>query len=379
MASSRRIVIDARYLGASPSGIGNYVRALVSRLPRLAPDLQFRVWVRRLADVRQVTSNHIQIHRVSASPNGAISMVAPWLLDRLGPLDVFHGTSNILGSGLPCRSIVTVHDVMWLNDLENCQPVAWRRPISEAYFGNGIRRALRKARKIITVSHASARSILQIEPSIEGKIVVTHNACEPCFRPPNDLRGARRQAARILGFEDEYLMVVGQNQPSKGHEVALRAFAAAKVPNVRLVCVQRLRAGCGLLGLARDLGVADRVSIVACYSQEDLITTMQCATALLQPSRSEGFGLPVLEAAACGCPVVASELSVFREVLKDAALFAQVGDVAEWSRAIQQIVADVQLRQQLRSSGRQQALNFSWDKTALDTLQVYRDVLDDLW
>ncbi len=378
MVSRRRIVIDARYMGPTPSGIGNYVRALISRLPSLAPDLQFRVWVGRIADARSMTSNQIQIHQVSASPNGAISVAAPWLLDRLTPHDVFHATSNILGSGLPRRSIVTIHDVMWINELEICQPDAWRRPISRAYFGNGIRRALQKARKIITVSHTSACSIRSIEPSAEHKIVVTHNACESCFRPTTNHVQARRRVAGILGFEEDYLMVVGQNQPSKGHSVALRAFAAANVPNIFLIYVQRLRTGCGLFRLAHGLGVAGRVRIIGDCSQEDLILMMQCATALLQPSLSEGFGLPVLEAAACGCPVVASNLSVFHEVLQDAALFAPVGDIAAWSRAIQRIAADVQLRRQLKLTGLTQALRFSWDRTAAETLQVYRKVLEEV-
>jgi glycosyltransferase involved in cell wall biosynthesis len=179
----------------------------------------------------------------------------------------------------------------------------------------------------------------------------------------------------MLGIRCEYLLLVGQNQPSKGHEVALRALARAGVSNLCLVFVQRRNVANGLLGLARDLGVVHRVRFLSEVPRPELVSLMQGAVALLQPSSDEGFGLPALEAAACGCPVLASDVPVLREVLGDAALYVPARDVSAWSSAIIEISANVQLSDKLRLRGPERAANFTWDKTAERTLQVYRDAL----
>ena len=199
-----RLVIDGRYLSRQPSGIGSYVRALIARLPALAPDISIRLWVG--AESANLDARYLQLHRVSSGANGLMTMVGPWALDRLRASDLFHAPSNVLGFGLPCPAVVTVHDVMWLDSPDDCQPRPCLRPISRAYYQVGIRRALRLARRILTVSHASARAIERVEPSAAAKITVTHNAYEPHFQPPAHLVSTRARAARILGFSDDYLL-----------------------------------------------------------------------------------------------------------------------------------------------------------------------------
>jgi alpha-1,3-rhamnosyl/mannosyltransferase len=181
----------------------------------------------------------------------------------------------------------------------------------------------------------------------------------------------------MLGLKGKYLLVVGQNQPSKAHEVALRAFVAAALPEVSLVFVQRLRTGAALAELASELGVADAVRFVGTLAQAELIALMQSATALLQTSASEGFGLPMLEAAACGCPVIASDLPVLREVMGRAAHFVPFGDISLWAQAMRKVTCEVDLQRALSGSGQARALEFDWDQTAKRTLQVYRDALQN--
>ena len=370
-----RLVIDGRYLSHRPSGIGSYIRALIARLPELAPDIPFRLWVGdELAD-RDRAAPRVQLHTVSSHPNGLMTLAGLWALDRLGPKDLFHAPANVLGFGLPCPSVVTVHDLMWLERPNDCQPAPCLRPISRAYYRIGIKRALRKARRILTVSHASARAIEREEPSAAGKIVVTHNAVEPFFQRPADRSIARKSAARVLGFNDDYLVIVGQNQPTKGHEVALRAFADVKIAKLKLVLVQRLAPGIGLLKLALKLGLGERVRFVAELKLDELVTVMQSARALLQPSYAEGFGLPVLEAVACGCPVIASAIPALQEVLEDAAIYAPAGDVHAWATAIEGLMSNPDLDARLRATGLERAKWFSWDRTARATIGAYREVL----
>lgn len=367
------LVLDGRYLGKKPSGIGNYIKALVTRLPQLDPDLRIRLWVRDAADVQELASDRVHLHRVRPAPNSAATLLAPWALDRLSAADVYHAPANVLGFGIACPSVVTVHDVMWLDRLSECQPNPWLRPISGAYFGAGIRHALRSAQRILTVSHASSAAIQQVEPSTAGRIVVTHNAPEAHFRPARDRQGARRSAAQLLGFDNDYFLVVGQNQPSKRHDVALRAFARCPSTDVRLVFVQRLSPGGALVRLATELGIRDRVHFASQLTLSQLITVMQSALALLQPSSMEGFGMPVLEAAACGCPVIASRIAPLQEVLGDAAIYAAAGDVAAWGDALCRMLVTTDLRENLARAGEARSHLFSWDRTAELTMDVYRE------
>jgi glycosyltransferase involved in cell wall biosynthesis len=370
-----RYVIDARYAGPRPSGIGEYVRALGKRLPALAPDAELGFWIRPGTD-HFASGARVSYETVRSAPAGLGTLFATRLLGRLDAGDVFHGPANILGFGLPCPAIVTVHDVMWLDHVAWCQPRPLLRPISGRYYATGIYRALRHAAKILTVSHASADAILRLVPEAKSKIVVTHNACEPVFRPPASLSEAQALAAESLGFDEPYFLVVGQNQPSKAHHVALRAFAAVagQQPSHRLVLVQRLERGRGLHRLAQELGIAERVKFVAGLSQPQLLALFHAATALLQPSLAEGFGLPALEAMACGCPVIASDIPPLREVLGQAGTFAAPLDSVGFAAAMQRLVADTSRRSELRAAGLEQATRFSWDKTAALTWDVYRDV-----
>ncbi|HVU04595.1 MAG TPA: glycosyltransferase family 1 protein [Polyangiaceae bacterium] len=369
-----RFVVDARYGGPEPSGIGNYVRGIGSRLPALSPDDRFRFWVRpRAAPIATLpNAEHV---RVRAVPAGLATLLWPARLDALAPEDVFHGPANILGFGLPCPAVVTVHDVMWLEHLEWCQPRPYLRPVSRAYYTTGILRALRLADRILTVSQASADAIVRVEPGAHGRVVVTPNACEAHFRAPESRDDARREAARALGFDEPYFLVVGQNQPSKAHDVAVRAFAEAGLSRHRLVLVQRLEPGRGLHRLVRELGIERRVSFASSLPLSGLVAAYQSADALVQPSLAEGFGLPALEAMASGCPVAASDIPPLREVLGGSGLLSAPGDASALAGNLRRLAEEPTLLGELRERGLERAKAFSWDRSAALTLDVYRDVV----
>lgn len=125
--------------------------------------------------------------------------------------------------------------------------------------------------------------------------------------------------------------------------------------------------------MATDLGILDRVHFVRQVDTPDLVALLQSATALLQPSLSEGFGIPVLEAMACGCPVVASDIPALREVLGEAGTLVPINDDVALGAAIRRLADDLILRQEQRARGLERAQHFSWDKTAAQTLEVYRE------
>ncbi|MET0390802.1 MAG: glycosyltransferase family 1 protein, partial [Polyangiales bacterium] len=344
-----RFVIDARRAGQKPSGIGTYIRAVGTRLAQHTTS-PVRFWVP--PDAPPIAEgSHVSHHVLRSGTASLGSLLWPARLDQLARDDVFHATANILGFGLPCRSIVTLHDVIWLEHPEWCQPNRLLLPFSRRYFAVGIKHGLAAADRIITVSHAAADTILRTAPEVRDRLVVIPLAADSDFRPPASQAASEQRAQMILGFQNPYFLVVGQNQASKGHSYALQAFARARLPGQRLVFVQRLRRGHGIHREAAALGIAEHVSFVGAQSRADLICLMQSATALLQPSLAEGFGLPVLEGIASGVPVIASRIGPIAEVAGDAALLVEPATVEPLANALTRVATDQPFRAELIARG----------------------------
>jgi glycosyltransferase involved in cell wall biosynthesis len=367
-----KVTVDCRYICKRPSGIGGYVQALVDRVPVLAPDAKFVFWRHSEVKAPLSAAPNVTEHRSFGTPNEPVSLLFPRLF---GPMDgdVFHAPHNLLPRGVRMAAVTTVHDLMWLETPHFIDASAVRRAFRVPFFRAGLMMALGRSTRILTVSHASADSILRFFPNTRGRVVVTHNAAAPWFVPAKDLNEARSRAAKILGSDEPFFLLVGQNQPSKGHGLALEAFARVARPEERLVLVQRLRPGKGLDRLARDLGIRNRLIVMPSLPREELVELMHAALALLQPSLAEGFGMPVLEAMAAGCPVIASDIAPLVEVLGGAGLHAAAGSAEQLGKAMRRVGDEGSLRQELSARGVERAKAFSWDETAKMTVEVYRE------
>jgi glycosyltransferase involved in cell wall biosynthesis len=370
-----KIAVDCRYICQRPSGIGAYVRALVERVPALAPDITFVFWRHPTAPGGKLsTESNVTEPASFGTPNEPMSLFFPSLF---GPIesDVFHSPHNILGRGIGTRAaaVTTVHDLMWVTSAELCDDVAWRRSIRAPFFQAGIHIALRHSTRILTVSQASADAIVHYDKTTHDRIVVTHNAADPWFRPAKNRALAQEEAARLIGSDAPYFLLVGQNAPSKGHALAISAFAQVSGPNDRLVLVQRLSSGRGLDRLAKKLGIRDRIVVLPTLKQDSLVTLLHAAEALLQPSYAEGFGMPALEAMASGCPVIASDIPPLVEVLGGSGLHFTCGSAEDLGRAMRQLMDSPSLSHELRQRGVERAKAFSWDTTAKTTVEVYRE------
>jgi glycosyltransferase involved in cell wall biosynthesis len=368
---SGRFVIDARYVTPAPSGIGNYVTALIERMPALEPAARFRLWTSP-ARPAPVSAPNVSCVPVAAIADGLRTLLRPSSLDPLRADDVLHFPASLLGLGLPCATVVTMHDLMWLEQAAKVDGRPLLRRARTGYYQAGMRHALRRATRLIAVSNATADRIRALRPDAARRVRVIHNAAEPAFRPPADLEAAHARARALIGSSAPYFVVVGKNEPYKAHHLALEAFAREAAPDELLVLVQRARRGTGLAILAERLGISAKVRWLPALAQADVVSLLQAARALLQPSIVEGFGIPVLEAMASGCPVIASDTPALVEVLGGAGLLAAVGDRAGLATAIRK-VRDEALRAELRARGLERARAFSWDSAARATLEVYRE------
>jgi glycosyltransferase involved in cell wall biosynthesis len=380
-AGALNISIDCRYVRERPSGIGAYVRALVDRLPLLDPTSRFHLWVDPRAPRPLSPEENVRESIVRAPANSLSTLLAPSRLVDLDDIDVLHEPFNLLGRGIRCATVVTVHDLMWLESPADSEGLSLGTPFKAAFYSDGIRRALREATRLATISHATADVIRRLAPRAASRVRVIPHGVEPRFHPPADRDLAAARSAERLGIRGRYLLVVGQNAPSKNHRMVLDAFAAADLPrDVHLVVLQRLYRGrrFGVLGApslaerARDLRIRDRVVFPDRLDDDALVELVQGAIALVQFSKYEGFGMPGLEALACGTPVIASSIPPLLEVLGTAAVHLPLRG-SELARALERVTRDRGLARELSARGPERARKFSWDRSAQLHLELYRE------
>jgi glycosyltransferase involved in cell wall biosynthesis len=368
-----RASIDARYLRERPSGIGAYVRALVDRIPALAPDDRFQLWVHPRATRPLTRAPNVSEHVVRAGANSLPTLLWPSRLVDLEGVDVLHEPFNLLGRGVRASTVVTLHDLIWVLTPSASEGLSLATPFQAAFYRDGILRALRSATRVVSISRATADAVHMFMPEASRRVRVIPHGVEARFRPAEDVEASRREAARLIGTGDPYFLVMGQNAPYKNHEGILEAFAAADLgPRVRLVLVQRLYAGGRLARRARELGLEGRVIWPDRPSDDGVLALLHGALALVQFSRFEGFGMPAAEAMAAGTPVVASDIAPLVEVLAGAGLHVPL-DPRALASALRRLADTPSLREELRGRGLERARELSWDKSARDHLDVYRE------
>jgi glycosyltransferase involved in cell wall biosynthesis len=367
-----QIAIDARYVREKPSGIGVYVQALVDRLPALAPSDRFLFWAHPLAPRPLSAGSNTTDVTVRPGPNSPWPLLWPRRYAPFDGIDLFHSPHNLLPRGIRCPTVVTVHDVMAIERPE-LHLSGLERAAKSLYYPQAVLRALDRATRVVVPTRATADRACALAPAAASRIRVILEAAESMFHPASDPEAAAREAARLTGTDDPYFVVVGAVAATKRHHIALAAFAEAAPPPWRLVFVHRQGSRGRLMRLARRLRVDDRVIWLWRSSRAEVATLLRAAGALIQPSVYEGFGLPVIEAMACGCPIVASDIAPFREVTGGAAILPPPDDVPRFASALREIVASRDRRQSLSQQALARSAAFSWDRCAEETVDVYRE------
>ncbi len=292
--------------------------------------------------------------------------------DRLLPHGaLFHATEHLL---LPLRSVptvLTVHDLIFRHLPQH------HKPLNRWYLNLTLPLFCRRATHIIAISECTRRDLMAAYDVTPGKITVIHEAADPRFRPqPSDPVTAVRER---YGLPPKYLLFVGTIEPRKNLTRLLHAFEALHDEQMTeaLVVVGRRGWLCGdfFAELERS-PVRDAVLLPGFVPDEDLPAVYAGAQALVFPSLYEGFGLPALEAMACGTPVACSNTASLPEVAGDAALYFDPGDEGSIIEALRPLLSDADLRRDLVDRGLQQAARFSWERAAAETQAVYRDVIE---
>src|SRR6516165_10378485 len=367
-----RFAVDAHAIGRHLTGNEVYVRSLLNAIAAQDRDDEFIAYVSADSAAQSLPAS-IRARRIATNPFVRLGLDLAMKVRQDRP-DLLH-VQYTAPLACPAPVVVSVHDVSFLEHPEYfTRERAWQLQWT-------VRRTVHRAARILTGSEFSRASILKVYGNLEeDKVVVVPNAAASEFRPisRDSAAFAVRERFRIAA---PFVLSVGDLQPRKNQIGMIRAFARMVKAhpqlkqNLVLAGKETWFAG-EVHRAARESGVADRIQFCGFVSDSDLLQLYNACDLFVFPSFYEGFGLPALEAMACGRSVVCSHTSALPEVVDGAAILFDPYALDEIARALADLLLDGNLRQRMERLGLQRAAHFSWQKTAQRTLEVFHDVLE---
>jgi glycosyltransferase involved in cell wall biosynthesis len=364
-----RFSVDAHSVGCHLTGNEVYIRNLLNEFAKLDRSSQFIAYVsKRDAGLRLPSG--VAPRWVSENPFRRLGMDLPLRLRQDRP-DLLHVQyTGPLFSRVPL--VVSVHDVSYLE----CPQYFTRFRASQLKMT--VRRTVERAAAVLTPSEFSRAAILRHYRLDEGKVVVVHNAVSSEFRAI-DRCTAQASVEKRFGIPGPFVLTVGDLQPRKNHLGLLKAFEEVVRAHPHLTH--------GLVFVGKETwyskelhraveqsGIAGRVHFTGFVEDADLVQFYGACDLFVFPSFYEGFGLPILEAMACGRAVASSNTTAMPEVADAAGILFDPGSAEQMARAIRDVLLDPELRGRLERLGSHRASLFSWERAAERTLDVYARV-----
>ncbi len=367
------ICLDARTVRPHFPGIGRYTINLARALPPLLGDHERLLLLRdpiagSAEDWTAGDPDRRTVVDVPVSPFGLRQQwVIPQRLRALGAA-LYHSPYYLMPARPRVPSVVTIHDLIPLR-----YPHLFT-PLQRGLFAVNVRLAVRAARVVIAVSAATARDLEQRLRVSPQRIAVIAEAADPIFRPqPADAVTALRAC---LQLPESYALYVGSNKPHKNLPRLVEVWARLRSYGVPLVIAGAWDARYPeAKRRASALGLGDAVRFIGAVAATDLAVLYSGARLFVFPSLDEGFGLPVVEAMACGVPVACSNASSLAELVDEAALTFAADDSDAMASALDALLRDPDLRVEMGRRGVARAAQYSWRSTAAATLDVYRRAL----
>lgn len=365
------------------AGIGRYTRELVRATVALDTRRSYRLFYAAgglppdslyVKELRQLCAEHSHV-RALPIPLSPKTLTRLWQRLRLPlPVELFTGRLDILHApdyALPptrARTLVTVHDLAFLID------PTWFVPAFPPYMNQAVPRALRRADLVLADSYATRDDLVRLLRADPAKITVIHLGVDPRFRP---LPAAEIEPVRQrLGLPPHFALFVSTLEPRKNVVRLLEAFALLPglLPSSDLHLVVAGRKGWRyepIFEAVERLRLEQRVFFMDFLDDKDLPAMYNLAEVFVYPPLYEGFGLPDLEALACGTPVVTSAVASLPEVVGDTAVLVDPNDSASIARGIARVINDTGLAQRLRAAGPERARPFTWEQAGREVLACY--------
>ncbi len=371
-----RICIDTSPAVHGRAGLGRYAQELTSALLAADEENQYIAFYHRPGDaeiappldrVPHLTTN------LDTKPWRLSALLAHFLgipQDRMFPdTDLFHATDHLLPRLSRVKTVFTLHDLIFRLYPET------HKPLNRWFLTLMMPRFLRAADAVITVSMHTAKDAIRFYGLDEAKIHVIYEGVNASFRPASNEAIAR--VRHTHGLPERFILSLGTIEPRKNLTALLEAYRRLRGEGSEVGLVVAGKKG-WLYGdffrRLRDLGLEDEVLFTGFVPEVDLPALYSAAELFVFPSLYEGFGLPVLEAMACGAAVVASNASSLPEVSGEAVLSVDPTSVADLAKAMKTVLESDELCNELRRKGPAQASRFSWERAARETMEVYRSV-----
>ena len=365
-----RVAFDAHVIGERESGNETYALNLLRALVNEPGQHTYQVLTSHPDRLRAILALPPSVTVVRLRPAPSLLRI-PFGMPaavRRERSDVLH-VSYVAPPVVSCPTVVTIHDLSYLAYPRSLSPRA--RLVLTGLVPVSVRRAAR----VIAVSAFTRQDLVSRYGIAEEKITVIHEAAGPEFRVVDD--AAAQQLPE--GVTEPYILAVGNLEPRKNLARLIDAFATvAREPgvSVKLALVGKAKSEAAALArLVERHGLGDRVVFTGFLSEDQLVLLYNRAALFVYPSLYEGFGLPPLEAMACGCPVVASNVTAMPEVLGDAALLVDPTSTAALAGAMAEILRRDDLARDLRAQGLRRAARYSWARAAEETRAVYREAV----
>jgi glycosyltransferase involved in cell wall biosynthesis len=363
---------DATYRQA---GVSRYIEALLRYVPDVAPEDDLVVFTgpqRPAATAgfdRTIEWRHSRLPTVRPPVRIAWEQTAGVVAARRAHLDVLHSPVNVVPLGVSIPQVVTVHD-LGFHHFPGQYP-----GMKQRYLNAMTRLSIRRAAAVITVSEATRRDVIDVYRVDPAQVVTVPNGVDDSMRPLDD--DAINQFRERNGLPDHFVLFLGTLQPRKNIEVLVRAYAllADDLDWPLIIAGAKGWMYERLFALVGEMDLTERVRFTGYVAPEELAYWYNAAAMLVYPSRYEGFGLPLLEAMACGTSVIAANASSLPEVVGDCGVLVEPDDVTGFAEAIRRLAGNDGYRQQLEQAGIERAASFSWRNTARKTVDVYHHVL----
>lgn len=324
------------------------------------------------------TSNFSIVNIPEVSYPIAEQIILPYMALKYN-LDLLHSTGNTAPLLAPCKQLITLHDIIFLQQKVSLRAgAALHQKLGSIYRKLIVPAGLKKAEKIITVSESEKKNILAAKPALSEKLEVIYNAAGAHFKvkPASTLLNT---AARYNLYGEPYLFMQGNTDPKKN---VLQVLAALDVLlkkgklHFRLVLsdLTEFRLD-SLLQKYKLQHLRPKIQLTGYINNTELPDVYNMATAFIYPSTHESFGIPVLEAMACGTPVITSNCSALPEIAGDAALLVDPQDTLSVATGIERMMYNEELRNEFTLRGLERCRSFSWYNSSEQLLRHYQEVL----
>jgi glycosyltransferase involved in cell wall biosynthesis len=366
-----RVAIDARKLHVF--GIGTYTRNLLRHLARIDQDNEYVLLCHQpdLGIGAQLGTNFRTVLEPSRNYSIGEQFHVPWVLHRERP-DVFHAPHYVMPPAVRCRSIVTIHDCIHL-----MFPQYLPNRAAYLYAKASMWMAARRSHKILTVSEASKRDIIRFLNVPASKVVVVYNAMDERFGVAPSEEAIARVRERYQ-LDHRFVLYVGNIKPHKNLVRLVEAFEQLRARGfddlTLLIIGDEISKLPALRRAVHSHKLHKHVRFLGYLPDDTLAVLYRLADVFVFPSLYEGFGLPPLEAMACGAPVVTSNVSSLPEVTGDAAVLVDPYDATSIADGVAKVLSDPALRSEMRVKGIARAREFSWERSVSRTRQIYQEV-----